>query len=181
MGKPTGFMEYGRRNNLTAPPLERIKSFDEFHPRLSQEEREKQGARCMNCGIPFCQSAMKLNGAVSGCPLHNLIPEWNDEIFRKNPEQALARLLKTSSFPEFTGRVCPALCEAACSCGLYGDPVTIRDNELYIIENGFEKGLIKPRIPEIRSGKRVAGRRLRSLRTCLRRYAEPARTLCHGF
>ncbi len=156
MGKPTGFMEYGRRNNLTAPPLERIKSFDEFHPRLSQEEREKQGARCMNCGIPFCQSAMKLNGAVSGCPLHNLIPEWNDEIFRKNPEQALARLLKTSSFPEFTGRVCPALCEAACSCGLYGDPVTIRDNELYIIENGFEKGLIKPRIPEIRSGKRVA-------------------------
>ncbi|CDC76375.1 putative uncharacterized protein [Candidatus Colimorpha enterica] len=156
MGKPTGFMEYGRRNNLTAPPLERIKSFDEFHPRLSQEEREKQGARCMNCGIPFCQSAMKLNGAVSGCPLHNLIPEWNDEIFRKNPEQALARLLKTSSFPEFTGRVCPALCEAACSCGLYGDPFTIRDNELYIIENGFEKGLIKPRIPEIRSGKRVA-------------------------
>ena len=92
MGKPTGFMEYGRRNNLTAPPLERIKSFDEFHPRLSQEERERQGARCMNCGIPFCQSAMKLNGAVSGCPLHNLIPEWNDEIFRKNPEQALARL-----------------------------------------------------------------------------------------
>ena len=156
MGKPTGFMEYGRKTNLSVPPLERIKNFDEFHPRLTKEEREKQGARCMNCGIPFCQSAMKLNGMVSGCPLHNLIPEWNDEIFRGNPEQALARLLKTSSFPEFTGRVCPALCEAACSCGLYGDPVTVRDNELYIIENGFEKGYIKPRIPKIRSGKRVA-------------------------
>lgn len=93
---------------------------------------------------------------VSGCPLHNLIPEWNDEIYAGNWEQALSRLIKTSSFPEFTGRVCPALCEAACSCGLYGDPVTVRENELAIIENGFERGLIAPRPPKIRSGKRVA-------------------------
>ncbi len=156
MGKPTGFLEYARKNNASLPPLERIKNFDEFHPAISGKERSEQGARCMNCGVPFCQSAMTLNGMVSGCPLHNLIPEWNDEIYSGNWEQALSRLIKTSSFPEFTGRVCPALCEAACSCGLYGDPVTVRENELAIIENGFEKGLITPRPPKIRSGKRVA-------------------------
>ena len=101
----------------------------------------------MNCGVPFCQSAMKLGGMVSGCPLHNLIPEWNDEIFKGNWENALKRLTKTNSFPEFTGRVCPALCEAACSCGLYGDPVTVKENELAIIENGFKNGFVKPVLP----------------------------------
>lgn len=126
MGKPTGFLEYARKNNFSLPPLERIKNFNEFHPMISKQERSEQGARCMNCGVPFCQSAMTLCGMVSGCPLHNLIPEWNDEIYAGNWEQALSRLIKTSSFPEFTGRVCPALCEAACSCGLYGDPVTVR-------------------------------------------------------
>ncbi len=156
MGKPTGFLEYARKNNFSLPPLERIKNFNEFHPTISKQERSEQGARCMNCGVPFCQSAMTLCGMVSGCPLHNLIPEWNDEIYAGNWEQALSRLIKTSSFPEFTGRVCPALCEAACSCGLYGDPVTVRENELAIIENGFERGLIAPRPPKIRSGKRVA-------------------------
>lgn len=156
MGKPTGFLEYDRKNNSSRPPLERIGDFNEFHPPLTKKERSEQGARCMNCGVPFCQSAMTLNGMVSGCPLHNLIPEWNDEIFSGNWEHALSRLIKTASFPEFTGRVCPALCEAACSCGLYGDPVTIRENELAIIENGFEKGYIVPRPPKVRSGKRVA-------------------------
>lgn len=149
-------MEFERRENNTVKPAERIRGFEEFHTSIQKKERRNQAARCMNCGVPFCQSAMKIGGAVSGCPLHNLIPEWNDQIYGGNWEHALARLTKTSSFPEFTGRVCPALCEAACSCGLYDSPVTVRENELAIIENGFKNGLVKPRVPEVRTGKRVA-------------------------
>ena len=156
MGKPTGFLEYERKNNSTRSPLERIKDFSEFHPQLSKEDREHQGARCMNCGVPFCQSGMMLESGFTGCPLHNLIPEWNDEIYSHNWENALSRLLKTNNFPEFTGRVCPAPCEAACTCGLDSDPVTIRENELAIIENGYKQGYIKPRIPKVRTDKRVA-------------------------
>ena len=156
MGKPTGFMEYSRRNNPSQPPLERIRHFDEFHPRLDREERRRQGARCMECGVPFCQSGAVLNGMVSGCPLHNLVPEWNDLIYTGNLSHALERLLKTNNFPEFTGRVCPALCEAACTCGLHGDPVTIKENELGIIEEAWAQGLMAPRPPRARTGKRVA-------------------------
>ena len=156
MGKPTGFLDYERENNKSVEPLERIKNFNEFHSPMQKAERQKQGARCMNCGVPFCQSAMKLGGMVSGCPLHNLIPEWNDEIYNGNWEYALARLTKTASFPEFTGRVCPALCEAACSCGLYGSSVTVKENELAIIEDGYKNGWVKPHPPEVRTGKRVA-------------------------
>lgn len=156
MGKPTGFLEFGRKNNEARSPRERIKDFSEFHPQLSKEEREKQGARCMNCGVPFCQSGMMLENGFTGCPLHNLIPEWNDEIYSKNWENALSRLLKTNNFPEFTGRVCPALCEDACTCGLDSDAVTIRENELAIIENGYKEGYIKPKIPKVRTDKRVA-------------------------
>ena len=149
MGKSTGFLEYKRELNPSADPKERIKNFNEFHKQLPGEERRLQGARCMNCGVPFCQSGMTLNGMVTGCPLHNLIPEWNDEIYNSNLEHALARLLKTNNFPEFTGRVCPALCEAACTCGLNDLPVTVKENELSLIENGFEKGYVKPLIPEV--------------------------------
>lgn len=156
MGKATGFLDYDRKENKAVEPNERIKNFKEFHSGMSKLQRQSQGARCMNCGVPFCQSAMKLGGMVSGCPLHNLIPEWNDEIFKGNWEYALKRLTKTNPFPEFTGRVCPALCEAACSCGLYGDPVTVKENELAIIENGFKNGFVKPAAPEVRTGKRVA-------------------------
>lgn len=156
MGKPTGFLEYKRINNASYTPQERIKNFNEFHPPLSPEERRKQAARCMNCGVPFCQSALKLKGMVTGCPLHNLIPEWNDEIYHGNYSLALARLRKTSSFPEFTGRVCPALCEKACVCGMNDDPVTIHDNELFIIETAFKEGYMKPRIPSVRTERRVA-------------------------
>lgn len=156
MGKPTGFLDFDRENNKSVKPLERIKNFNEFHSPMQKAERQNQGARCMNCGVPFCQSAMKLGGMVSGCPLHNLIPEWNDEIYHGNWEYALARLTKTASFPEFTGRVCPALCEAACSCGLYGSSVTVKENELAIIEEGYKNGWVKPRPPEVRTGKRVA-------------------------
>ena len=156
MGKPTGFLDYERVSNPSVEPLNRIKDFSEFHPPLNKEDRKTQAARCMNCGVPFCQSAMRLNGMVSGCPLHNLIPEWNDEIYNGNWEHALIRLRKTNNFPEFTGRVCPALCEAACTCGLNGDAVTVHDNELAIIENGYAMGYITPRIPKVRSGKKVA-------------------------
>ncbi len=156
MGKPTGFLDYERVEDTWIPAGERIKNFDEFHTHLNKEERMEQGARCMNCGVPMCQSALKLKGMVTGCPLHNLIPEWNDEIYHDHIEHAVSRLLKTSNFPEFTGRVCPALCEKACMCGKDGEPVTIHDNELYLIEAAYREGYMKPRIPAVRSGKKVA-------------------------
>ncbi len=156
MGKDTGFLEYQRKNNIDVPPAERIKNFNEFHKPLDTEKRREQASRCMNCGVPFCQSAMNLGGMFTGCPLHNLIPEWNDELYRGHDEHSFARLHKTSNFPEFTGRVCPALCEKACMCGQYGDAVTVHDNELYLVETAYEKGYIKPFIPQIRSGKKVA-------------------------
>lgn len=156
MGKPTGFLEFDRLGNSSVDPKERIKNFSEFHPPLVKAERQKQAARCMNCGVPFCQSGENFGGMFSGCPLHNLIPEWNDEIYKDHWDEALSRLLKTNNFPEFTGRVCPALCEAACTCGMNGDSVTVHDNELSIIEEGFATGMMKPRIPKQRSGKRVA-------------------------
>lgn len=156
MGKDTGFLEYPRKSNRDIPPEERLQNFREFHRPLSEEERREQGARCMNCGVPMCQSAIKLNGMVTGCPLHNMIPEWNDQIYHNHDEHALSRLKKTSNFPEFTGRVCPALCEKACINGLYGDSVTIHDNELFVIETAFQKGYLKPHVPPVRSGKEVA-------------------------
>ena len=156
MGKPTGFMEYNRHENECVSCAERIKNFDEFHEYSSKEERKKQGARCMNCGVPFCQSGMILNNMMTGCPLNNLIPEWNDEIYKGNDKQAAARLLKTNNFPEFTGRVCPALCEAACTCAMNGDAVTIKDNELYIIETAYKNGYITPAPPEVRTDKKIA-------------------------
>lgn len=156
MAKATGFLEYQRVDNYSIKPQQRILNFDEFHQSLNPSLRKQQGARCMNCGVPFCQSAISIKGTVSGCPLHNLIPEWNDEIYRGNEKQALARLLKTNCFPEFTGRVCPALCEKACVCGLNDDPVTIKDNELYVIETAFKNGLIKANLPSFRTGKKVA-------------------------
>lgn len=156
MGKVTGFLDYAREENKDVPVEERIKNFKEFHIPLTEEERRKQGARCMNCGVPFCQSGMKLAGMFTGCPLHNLCPEWNDEVYNGHVAHALSRLLKTNNFPEFTGCVCPALCEKACVEGLDDAPVTTHDNELYIIEKAFQEGYMQPRIPEVRSGKRVA-------------------------
>lgn len=156
MGKDTGFLEYKRVDNGDVPVSVRIKGFEEFHTPLDDEARRQQAARCMNCGVPFCQSAMKLNGMITGCPLHNLIPEWNDQIYSGHLEHAFHRLIKTSNFPEFTGRVCPALCEKACINGEYGESVSIHDNELYLIEKAFEMGYIKPRKILKRSGKKIA-------------------------
>ena len=156
MGKPTGFLEYERRDNPAESPLERIRHWNEFHPMLPEEERRRQGARCMECGVPFCQSGVQLAGMFTGCPLHNLVPEWNDLVYHGNVDHALKRLHKTNNFPEFTGRVCPALCEAACTCGLNGDPVTIKENELAIVEEGYASGAIRPRPPKVRTGKKIA-------------------------
>ena len=156
MGNPTGFMDSPRQVNPAIAPLERIGNFGEFHSPLDRQARMRQGGRCMDCGVPFCQSGILLGGAVSGCPLHNLTPEWNDMLYRGNWSHALARLTKTNNFPEFTGRVCPALCEAACTCALNGEAVTIQENELAIIEDAFLHGLIVPAPPRTRTGRRVA-------------------------
>lgn len=155
MGKPTGFLDFERNDNSASQPLERIKNYNEFHEPLSEEQRKCQAARCMDCGVPFCQNGKMMRGMISGCPLNNLIPEWNDLLYHDHKEQALQRLLMTNNFPEFTSRVCPALCEKACTCGLNGDPVTVKENENAIIEYGFENGIIKPEIPKVRSGKKI--------------------------
>lgn len=156
MGKPTGFLEYQRQNTAARNPAERVKDWEEFHIPLPAAERERQGARCMNCGVPYCQTGMLYEGKTFGCPLHNLIPEWNDMIMSGNLSHALARLLKTNNFPEFTGRVCPAPCESACLCGIYGESVANRDNELSVIENAFREKRIRPRRPPHWSGQKVA-------------------------
>lgn len=156
MGKPTGFMEYKREVSRAQEPEERIRHFQEFHEHLPREKQSLQGARCMECGVPFCQAGMMLNGMASGCPLHNLVPEWNDLVYHGNWKQAYNRLKKTNSFPEFTSRVCPALCEAACTCGLNGDPVSAKENEYAIIEYAYEQGYAKANPPKVRTGKKVA-------------------------
>ena len=156
MGKTTGFLEYVRRDDPARSPEERVHDWNEFHLALPDAVREQQGGRCMNCGVPFCQTGMVYEGKTFGCPLHNLIPEWNDMIFAGNRSHALSRLLKTNNFPEFTGRVCPAPCEHACICGIYGSSVTIRDNELCVIEDAFANHKIKRHRPPQWSGKKVA-------------------------
>ena len=156
MGKPTGFLEYERVEAKAVAPKERIKNFNEFHTPLSETEQRCQSARCMDCGVPFCQSGMTIKGMTSGCPLNNIIPEWNDLVYTGNWEQAYNRLHKTSNFPEFTSRVCPALCEKACTCGLNGDAVCTKENEMAIIEHAYANGLAGPKPPKARTGKRIA-------------------------
>ena len=157
MGKVTGFMEIARQTGTQRPPEERIRDFDEFHLPLPLEEQQAQGARCMDCGVPFCQSGMMIGGMASGCPLHNLIPEWNDLVYQGRWELALQRLMATNRFPEFTSRVCPALCEAACTCGMAaGAPVSVRENEHAIIEYGYASGAMRPVPPPVHTGKKVA-------------------------
>ncbi len=156
MGKATGFMEYERVDGPVIPEEERIGNFEEFHGSLPFEEQQKQAARCMDCGVPYCQAGTMIAGMASGCPLHNLVPELNDLVFHGNLEQAYKRLSMTHSFPEFTSRVCPALCEAACTCGLQDQPVTTKANERLVIDYAYEHDLVKEEVPEIRTGKKVA-------------------------
>ena len=156
MGKTTGFLEYLREEGPTRSEEERIKDFSEFHGQLDMNARQQQAARCMDCGIPFCQAGVMISGMVSGCPLHNLIPEINDLVYRGRMEEAYHRLAATHSFPEFTSRVCPALCEAACTCGLHNEPVTTKENEKAVIDYAFEHGLVNEEAPLVRTGKKIA-------------------------
>jgi glutamate synthase (NADPH/NADH) small chain len=156
MGKPTGFMEYERELPRDRSPLERVKDWDEFHEHISEEILKQQGARCMDCGIPFCHTGQLISGMASGCPINNLIPEWNDLVYRGLWKEALERLHKTNNFPEFTGRVCPAPCEGSCVLGLNELPVTIKTIEAAIIDNGFVQGWVTPEAPQKRTGKKVA-------------------------
>ena len=156
MRKASGFMDYARQDKTAEQPIDRIRHFNEFHTPLSREEQELQGARCMECGVPFCQSGKELMGMASGCPLHNLVPEWNDLIYNGNWEEAYYRLVKTNNFPEFTSRVCPALCEKACTCGLNQEAVASKGNEYAIIENAYEMGYAKANPPKVRTGKKIA-------------------------
>jgi len=150
MGKPTGFMEYKRQLPTDRDPLERIKDWEEFHLHLEEDRLRTQGARCMDCGVPYCHTGVMLNGMASGCPVNNLIPEWNDLIYKGKWREALDRLHKTNNFPEFTGRVCPAPCEGACTAGLVEAPVTIKEIEKSIIDLGFENGWVVAEPPATR-------------------------------
>jgi len=147
MGKPTGFLEIGRELPEKRPVAERIKDWREIHRQFPEERVRAQGARCMNCGIPFCHK---------GCPLGNIIPDWNDLVYRNRWREALDRLLATNNFPEFTGRLCPAPCEGSCVLGINAEPVAIKQIELEIIEHAFREGWIKPEPPLVRTGKLVA-------------------------
>jgi len=156
MGKSTGFMEYPRELPADRPVEERVRDWQEFHLRMSQEKLREQGARCMDCGTPFCHTGVLLSGMASGCPIYNLIPEWNDLVYRNLWRQALDRLHRTNNFPEFTGRVCPAPCEGSCVLGLDAPPVTIKNIEATIAERGWDEGWIVPEPPLHRTGKTVA-------------------------
>jgi len=156
MGKPTGFIDYDREVPSDADPLERIANWDEFHLPMSEDALQKQGARCMDCGIPFCHTGRLLSGMASGCPINNLIPEWNDLVYQGLWPEAVERLHKTNNFPEFTGRVCPAPCEGACTLGIHTPPVTIKNIECAIADRGWEDGWIEPTPPSVRTGKSVA-------------------------
>jgi glutamate synthase (NADPH/NADH) small chain len=156
MGKPTGFIEYQRELPTDRSPEERIDDWQEFHLHLPEEKLKNQGARCMDCGTPFCHTGTLIKGMASGCPINNLIPEWNDLIYRGLWQEALERLHKTNNFPEFTGRVCPAPCEGSCVLGIHNPPVTIKNIELSIIDKGWSEGWITPQPPLERTGKKVA-------------------------
>jgi glutamate synthase (NADPH/NADH) small chain len=156
MGKPTGFMEYNRKIPSDRSPLERIRDWDEFHLHMPEADLRTQGARCMDCGVPFCHSGVLISGMASGCPINNLIPEWNDLVYRNLWHQALDRLHKTNNFPEFTGRVCPAPCEGSCTLASIDPAVTIKNIEVSIVERGYEEGWIVAAPPTNRTGKKVA-------------------------
>jgi glutamate synthase (NADPH/NADH) small chain len=156
MGKPTGFMEYPRELPLDRAPAERVRDWDEFHDHADEAMLRKQGARCMDCGVPFCHTGSLIEGMAAGCPINNLIPEWNDLVYRGLWREALERLHKTNNFPEFTGRVCPAPCEGSCVLGINEPPVTIKTIECAIVDKGFEEGWVVPEPPAVRTGKKVA-------------------------
>jgi glutamate synthase (NADPH/NADH) small chain len=156
MGKPTGFLEFQRELPGDRPEQDRTKDYKEFHHHQPEDKLRTQGSRCMDCGVPFCHSGTLIAGMASGCPVNNLIPEWNDLVYKNLWQEAIERLHKTNNFPEFTGRVCPAPCEAACVLGITSPPVTIKNIEYSIVERAFGEGWVTPRPPASRTGKKVA-------------------------
>ncbi|HRI82756.1 MAG TPA: glutamate synthase subunit beta [Opitutaceae bacterium] len=156
MGKPTGFIEYLRELPVDRAPLERVRDWKEFHHHMEEKKLRQQGARCMDCGVPFCHTGKLISGMASGCPINNLIPEWNDLVYRGQWKDALDRLHKTNNFPEFTGRVCPAPCEGSCVLGINNPPVTIKNIEAAITDRGWDEGWVIPQSPKVRTGKKVA-------------------------
>jgi glutamate synthase (NADPH/NADH) small chain len=156
MGKPTGFIEYLRELPVDRSPVERVRDWNEFHHHMDEKRLRQQGARCMDCGVPFCHTGKLISGMASGCPVNNLIPEWNDLVYRGLWREALDRLHRTNNFPEFTGRVCPAPCEGSCVLGINAPPVTIKNIENSIVDKGWEEGWILPEPPSTRTGKKVA-------------------------
>src|SRR5205823_8563744 len=156
MGKPTGFIEYLRELPLDRPAIERIKDWNEFHYHMDEKKLREQGARCMDCGVPFCHTGKLLGGMASGCPVHNLIPEWNDLVWRGQWKEAWIRLAKTNNFPEFTGRVCPAPCEGSCTVAIELPAVNIKMIEEVITDREYAEGCVVPVPPAVRTGKRVA-------------------------
>ena len=156
MGKPTGFSDYLRELPVDRSPVERTRDWKEFHHHMEEKKLRQQGARCMDCGVPFCHTGKLISGMAAGCPINNLIPEWNDLVYRGLWREALERLHKTNNFPEFTGRVCPAPCEGSCVLGINAPPVTIKNIEASIIDRGWEEGWVAPEAPKHRTGKKVA-------------------------
>jgi glutamate synthase (NADPH/NADH) small chain len=156
MGKPTGFLEYLRELPADRTPVERVGNWKEFHHHMDEGKLRQQGARCMDCGVPFCHTGKLVSGMASGCPINNLIPDWNDLVFRGLWREALDRLHRTNNFPEFTGRVCPAPCEGSCVLGINSNPVTIKNIEVAIIDRGWSEGWVTPELPRVRTGKKVA-------------------------
>jgi glutamate synthase (NADPH/NADH) small chain len=156
MGKPTGFIDYLREIPVDRAPIERVGDWQEFHHHMEEKKLRQQGARCMDCGVPFCHTGKVISGMASGCPINNLIPEWNDLVYRGLWREALDRLHKTNNFPEFTGRVCPAPCEGSCVLGINAPPVTIKNIEATIIDRGWDEGWVVPEAPHARTGKKIA-------------------------
>ncbi len=156
MGKPTGFIEYLRELPVDRTPQERVKDWKEFHHHMEDKRLRHQAARCMDCGVPFCHTGKLISGMASGCPVNNVIPEWNDLVYRGLWREALDRLHMTNNFPEFTGRVCPAPCEGSCVLGINNPPVTIKTIENAIVDRGWEEGWVLPEPPKTRTGKKVA-------------------------
>ncbi len=156
MGKLTGFLDYARELPEARKPAERIKDWKEYNLQMPEEKLREQGARCMDCGTPFCHTGATMKGLAVGCPVYNLIPEWNDLVYRGLWKEALERLHKTNNFPEFTGRVCPAPCEGSCVLGIIEPPVTIKSIERAIIDRGWKEGWVVPNPPKTRTGRRVA-------------------------
>ena len=156
MGKATGFMEFERKTIKNRPPLERVKDWNEIHEHFDEAKVRTQGSRCMDCGTPYCHTGMTLANMASGCPVNNLIPEFNDLVYKGKWKDAYQRLSKTNNFPEFTGRVCPAPCEGSCVLGLIEPAVTIKDIECSIIDKAWAEGWVTPQAPAERTGKKIA-------------------------